>query len=367
MMKYGVPVHVNLVNTSNRYGRQLGQPNNLTMRIIPGNNDSFEANNEHQSTRGIELVTFIYPGPILIAAGIFTNVLTCFVIRKPGFINISLCTFLFAYSVSNIMALLFNSSVEWLSDITLGTHFYNYSETICRLWQFFIRIVTYSGGWFLVAMTIERFLTLWFPKKANGLCSVFFAKTIIVFVIVGLTIISAHALWLFRLMPKGSEKWCYIDTYSAFYTHFWLVLGMQFSVVPLCLILFFGILTFVGVRRRTLLKTIINDRIRLDITSATLFSDLLYFTLNTPATVINAMDNFGPREWLESSPVIENMEVARDISHCLVLINYASGITVWLFFSHAFRCAIKEILVRKQKLTRVSVNSLTSFSANTEV
>ena len=322
--------------------------------------------NDSHVTNGIEEITFIYPAPILITLGIITNVLILLVLRKPGFRNISLCTFLGAYSISNILALVLNSGVEWMSDVFIGTHFYNSSEAVCRIWQFLIRVVTYSGGWFMVSMTIDRFLNMWFPKKANGLCSVFFAKTVITFVIVGLTIISAHALWLFRLTERGTHTWCYIDTYSSFYTHFWLVLGMQFSVVPLCLILFFGILAGVGVRRRSRFKTIMSERIRMDITLSTIFNAMLYFLLNAPATVINVIDNFSPREWLESIPVINNMEVARDISQCLVLISYASGIIVWILCSHSFRCAIKEVFTRKPKPNRTSVNSVTSY-LNTEV
>ena len=317
--------------------------------------------NDHRVTKGIEHITFIYPAPILITVGIIANLLILLILRKPGFRNVSLCTFLGAYSVSNILALILNSCVEWLSDIIIGTHFYNYSESVCRIWQFLIRIVTYSGGWFLVSMTIERFLSMWFPKKANGLCSVFFAKAVIAFIVVGLTIISVHALWLFRLTEKGSNTWCYIDTYSSFYSHFWLILGMQFSVVPLCLILFFGILASIGVQRRSRFKTIISERIRMDITFATISNSFLYFILNTPATVINVIDNFSPREWRESFPILQHMEVARDISQCLVLINYASGIIVWTLCSHAFRCAIKEIIIRKQKPNRCSVNSVTSY------
>ena len=310
---------------------------------------------------GIEDITFIYPAPILIVLGIGTNFLILLVLRKPGFRNISLCTFLGAYSISNILALVLNSGVEWMSDIIIGTHFKNNTESVCRIWQFVIRIVTYSGGWFMVSMTIDRFLNMWFPKKANGLCSVFFAKAIITFVVVGLTIISAHALWLSRLIEKGPDTWCHIDTYSSFYTHFWLILGMQFSVVPLCLILFFGILAAVGVRRRSRFKAMISARIRMDITLATICNALLYFLLNAPATVINVIDNFSPRTWLVSEPIIHNMEVARDISQCLVLISYSSGIMVWILCSHSFRSAIKEVFTKKPKPDRTSVNSVTSY------
>ena len=355
-MKHGYLAQTYTVNISNNKAKYLDITNNFSIQISDDMNGSVEFNNDHQDTKGIEHITYIYLAPILIIAGIITNVVILLALRKPGFWNVSFCTFLGAYSISNIFALMLNSSVEWLSDIILGTHFYNYSESACRIWQFVIRIVTYSGGWFMVSMTVERFLSMWFPKKANGLCSVFFAKAVITFIIVGLTVISAHALWLFRLTEKG---WCYINTYSSFYTHFWLVLGMQFSVVPLCLILFFGILASIGVRRRSRFKTIINERIRMDTTFATIFNSFIYFLLNAPATVINVIDNYSSREWLETSPTIDNMEVARDISQCLVLINYASGIIIWIVYSHAFRCAIREILVRKPN--RYSVNSVTSY------
>ena len=308
----------------------------------------------HGLTNRVELITYMCAAPILITFGILSNILMCFTLRKPCFRNISLCAFLYAYSVSNILSLVFNSSVEWLSDITIGRHFYNYSETVCRVWQFLIRLVAYSGGWFMVAMTLDRFLAVWFPRRAKSLCSVFFAKAIISFIMVGLTTISAHALWLFQL----TNGWCYIDNSSIFYTHFWLVLGMQYSVVPLCLMFFFGVLAYIGIRRRDVNTTeISNERIKVDITSATILNSFLYFTLNTPATVINVIDNYSPREWRNSTPVINHMEVSRDISHSLVLINYASGIVVWLTCSHVFKSVIKEIIFRKPKINRNGVIS----------
>ena len=304
---------------------------------------------DHGWTNRVEMVTYLCAAPVLITLGIFTNTLMCITLRKPCFRNTSLCAFLYAYSISNILALVFNSSVEWLSDLTIGKHFYNYSEAVCRVWQFLIRLVAYSSGWFMVAMTIDRFLTVWFPKRAKSLCSVFFAKMVISFIMVGLTTISAHALWLFQL----TNGWCYIDSSSIFYTHFWLVLGMQYSVVPLCLMFFFAILAYIGMRRRVVNTTeMSNETMKVDITSATILNSFLYFTLNTPATVINVIDNFSPREWRNSTPVIIHMEVSRDISHTLILINYASGVIVWLTCSHVFRCALKETICRKSKINR---------------
>lgn len=359
MVGYKKQVENSIMNSSNSMLTRSSLVYDPIAHVEQDNNNTMESSVGHVNASGIALITFIYPAPILIASGIFTNTLICLALRKPFFRNDSLCTFMYAFAISNILALLFNSSVEWISDISMGTHFYNYSELVCRIWQFLIRLVIYSGGWFMAAMTIDRFLTVWFPKMANDLCSVFFAKAAITFIMIGLTTICVHALWLFKLTSRGSEKWCYYDTYSVFYKHFWRVLGMQLSVVPLCLIFFFGILAGIGIRRRSLTKEMCNERIRMDITYSTLLNSALYFTLNAPATVINVIDNISPREWLEKSPVIENMEVSRDISQCLVLINYTSGLIAWLACSRAFRNVIKEIVFRKPKLNR---NSITSIS-----
>ena len=290
----------------------------------------------------VQIVIYVYLPPLLIILGLIGNGSTCYFVRTKQLRKHSVSTYVCAYTVSNMLSLIFNSSIDWW--IEEPNHFKHFSDPVCRLWQFFIRLVTYSGIWFVVAMVTDRFIVVCYPIKAKHICSVFVSKATTVAIMVGMTVISVHALWAYSV----ADNWCYLhgiqdDPNIAIWA---IVSGFCYSFIPILVIFVVGSITGVGLcygtphgARGHLTP---EQQTSKDLTYSTIIVSFLYFVFNTPATVINIIDNVAPDSWREIPRIIETMTLVRDISVLLLWINYSSIFFVCLISCNLFREVLKK-------------------------
>ena len=290
----------------------------------------------------MQIIIYVYLMPILIFSGIISNGCTLYFVRTKQLRIHSVSTHIAAYTVSNILSLIFNSSIDWWMNIYETRHFIHFSDPVCRLWQFCIRLVTYSGAWFVVAMVTDRFIVVWYPAKAKHFCSVFVSKVTVVSIMIGMTVISVHALWSYSVV----QNWCYLpgivdDANIAIWQ---LISGFCYSFIPILVIFIVGNMTAAAMcftdtsRPRPTPEQMTNK----DLTCSTVIIAFLYFVFNTPATIINIIDRLAPVSWREIPHVVQTMEVVRDISLLLAWINYSLIFFVCLISWNLFREILKK-------------------------
>ena len=290
----------------------------------------------------MQIIIYVYLLPILILCGIFSNACTLYFVRTKQLRIHSVSTYILAYTISNILSLIFNSGIDWWMYIYETRHFIHFSDPVCRLWQFCIRLVTYSGAWFVVAMVIDRFIVVWYPIKAKHICSVFVSKMTVVFIMVGMTVISVHALWSYSVV----QNWCYLpgivdDANIAIWQ---LISGFCYSFIPILVIFIVGNMTAAAMcfKDNPPQRLTSEQRTNKDLTCSTVVIAFLYFVFNTPATIINIIDRIAPVSWREIPHVVQTMGVVRDISLLLVWVNYSSIFFVCLISCNVFREILKK-------------------------
>ena len=317
--------------------------------------NSSENHTVYSSESAMQIIIDVYVLPVLIILGILVNGSTCYCVRTKQLRKYSVCTYICAYTVSNMLSLILNSSIDWWYSIFEKRHFIHFSEPVCRIWQFFIRLVTYSGVWFVVAMVTDRFILVCSPTKAKSFCSVFVSKATTVAIMIGMIVISVHALWAYSV----TDDWCYLhgineDTNIAVWS---LVSGFCYVFIPLIVIFVVGCaaLCYTG-STATILSP--EQRTSRELTRSTIVISFLYFTFNTPATVINIIDNVAPMTWREAPHVENTMEVLRHMALLLVLINYSSVFFICLTACNIFREVLKkrifDIRLSKTQLTGIA-------------
>ncbi|OWF48137.1 G-protein coupled receptor 183 [Mizuhopecten yessoensis] len=273
------------------------------------------------------LISFI---PIIILIGTISNVLCILVFRRKKLRNQSIGFYLIAYAVINLMNLYLSYGMSWLSLVADMTHFENYTDWGCRIWEFVYRIVAYSGIWILVSALVDRYISICHPSIAERMCQVFMAKIALVLVFTGICVISVHAMWSYELM-RGTCVPIQEDLLSVIWR--WMSASC-YVFIPLFTLLLLNLATTIEMcslsRRRT-------SRVPTDLTYTVLVLSSVYLLLAVPATVVNIIDNSISVRHYDNDTLMYNLGIGRFISDLLSCLNPVIMFFICVLFSKTFR------------------------------
>ena len=221
--------------------------------------------------------------PLLIIFGSIGNILAFIVLSRKMLQQWSVCLYLAVYAIINTIVLYIGCGLDWVSYITDSTHVANKADWVCRLWKFFFNVISYSTGWIVVAMTMDRFVMMWYPRKAQQLCTVFMAKLSIVIIMIGLIVLSIHAMWTFALTPHG----CIIEADAhMFQTTVWPIgSAIFYSYFPIVLLFTLDIFLILGTCNHASRGD--NNPTQLRLTQVALIVSLTYLLLSLPTIILN--------------------------------------------------------------------------------
>ncbi|KAK3608525.1 hypothetical protein CHS0354_010380 [Potamilus streckersoni] len=203
-------------------------------------------------------------------------------------------------------------------------------------------VIGIVGIWLMVGMTIDRYINIYHPIKAQELCSVFMTKVAILLIMIGLVVVSIHAMWTYEILPRG----CYVDKNSQdIHRIIWpWVSGVLYSTFPLLVIFIFVSLILLRMCwKHRLCQFQSLDGISSDITYTTVLLACVYFSCNTPATVMNFVDYTIPLSWFSDPETKARLDTARTLTQFLAWINPTCLFFVWTIFSRYFRKEVKAL------------------------
>lgn len=305
--------------------------------------------------------TDVYLLPAIIIIGSLSNILTLIVFKKGKQQNLSVSYYLGVFSVTNLVHLFFNFGLHWLTMVSTGRSIETTSNLICPIWSFLYRIITFSGIWIVLAVTVDRYIAVCHPHHANTICSLFMAKVVIIVIYIGLIVISVHAMWTYHIIETNvtetiKDEKCNYKPDNHVEIWMWYS-GTCYIYIPSILLVFFDILLICGIcingRRSTVSR---QESVATDLKYTILALSNLYLLLSGPATIVNTNDHL----------IVNNSEVVRHVVDRLVLGIPISPIFVCVIFSRTFRqdmyyvfsgnCQVK-IRNRGQELKAVSTGS----------
>lgn len=189
----------------------------------------------------VGLVTYLWP--VIILVGIFGNVLSfCVLIRKDMF-NTSVYFYLAMLALADIGVLLLSAFKTWIRTV-LGFEFLHVSGMSCKIIMYVFVICLHMSAWFIIAVTIDRFIVIWFPMRAlrgSSTSLVCFqghqCKVISVILIVVLLIYNGHLLWTIDLYVQDGHRSCTSSSDNYF----------MMSIYPIMKLLSYCVLPFVVV------------------------------------------------------------------------------------------------------------------------
>nr|KAG5712729.1 hypothetical protein BaRGS_029784 [Batillaria attramentaria] len=276
-----------------------------------------------------------YLTPVLIVFGNFSNLLALIVLRRKNLRQQSVCFYMAAYAVANILVLDLILGIQWFCFVLEKTYIAMLTDSLCRLWTFATNVIIYCGIWFVVMMSIDRFIYLCYAHKATSYCTVFAAKAIVVIVMIGLIVVSIHAMWIFELQPQG----CFVSyEQQDLHTMIWPWWSATiYSYLPLALLFLINITLSVSLclkrhRQRRSQQVGEGD----DFAITTLVISSCFWLLTVPATAINVIDIHYPSAWL-SIDLIAEIELTKKITEILSHVNQTLLGVILMIFSRAFR------------------------------
>ena len=326
------PTYVNSVNTTN-----FSTDTNMSMKydmnyILPP-----------QPTVTLGEIFEYYAIPVLVILGTTGNIMILVTIRQRNLSNWSICFYLGAYAIGNILILVPILGLEWVCKMAKIHYIDNLSDWTCKLWQFLMNVIIFSGVWFIVAMLIDQFIAIWLPLKAMSMCTVFMAKFATIMIIVGLIVISIHAVWTYELFPNG----CYIhhepnDLLTTMWP--WVSLGF-YCILPLILILLLVIILVIGVfHKNEWKKSSSNYQVPTDVTFMTIGLAIFYVLFATPATVIHVIHMNLPNAWLHDVQFMNRFVIAQEVCQVIVHLNPALALLFCILFSSTVRNELRDTL-----------------------
>ncbi|KAK6184602.1 hypothetical protein SNE40_007045 [Patella caerulea] len=277
-----------------------------------------------------------YLNPILMVLGIISNLLAIIVLRRKNLRNNSVCFYLAAYGVFNLLTLTVVHGTNWSCYIFETPCIGTLTDWSCGLWTFITHVIIYGGLWVVVAVSIDRFVYLCLPNKSLSLCTVFSAKVIVVFIVVGLVVISVHAMWTYQLQPQG----CFIPHHQKdLHTLIWpWISATCYSYLPLALLLTLNICISIAMclKKHRCRQMGRENEERVENNYITLIVSMLFFVLSMPATIINIIEIHFPLKWI-SIELVAQIELTNRITNILTIVNLAALGYVLLLFSKGFR------------------------------
>jgi hypothetical protein len=279
-----------------------------------------------------------YITPVLVVFGNFSNLLALIVLRRKSLRQHSVCFYMAAYAFANLLVLNLILGIVWLCYVLELPYVAALADWSCRLWTFVSNVIIYCGIWFVVVLTIDRFIYLCYAHKANTYCTVFAAKAITTMVVIGLVVVSIHAMWTFELQPQG----CFVSSEQEdLHTKIWpLWSATVYSYLPLTLLLFINIVLSVSLclkrHRERRAQTPSGSGVTDDFAISTLVISSAFFLLTMPATVVNVVDIYFPSSWLHVDLIAE-IELTKRITEILSSTNQTLLGVILLIFSRAFR------------------------------
>ena len=255
--------------------------------------------------------------------------------------------------------------VDWFSQVTGTTYIANISDWLCRVWQFIYNVIVYAAGWIVVSMSIDRFIIVWNPRQAPNMCTVFMAKLVTIIILVGLVVVSIHAMWTYELTPQG----CNIDIMQQdFQTIAWPWISASLcSYIPLVLIFIFQIMLLIGLvypRSEAVSVTNMNQTVQDQLTKLALVVSLVYLALNLPIIIVNFM------EYANSSApfdyrVTARLLLARTACQTISCLNCAVSFILYFAMVPQMRKELMTLLRKLKGSNTSSIEEMQSMEVNT--
>ena len=318
--------------------------------------------------------------PILLFVGVAGNMLSLAVLLRPAMRRLSTYAILAALCVADSMALILGClpiTLEHTTDYVL----HDRQEWACKLNHYLHYVFIHYSSWLLVAVTVERYIAVAHPLKAQVLCSRHRSYKMMAFLMLFFCVVNLHVFWTFTLSQNAQRSQC---TASPEHESFidgpwqWIETGL-YAFIPFVTILTFNILIIQQVchAKRQRCHLVINgqrmassDDTDRRMTLMLLSITFVFLVLALPINIMLILGNLPKSNADDLQQVIERharFQLATTISRVLMNINHTVNFVIYCTTGRKFRQELRRLccwlcVYRDYQAGRRSSNTASSLT-----
>ncbi|XP_067648925.1 probable G-protein coupled receptor B0563.6 [Haliotis asinina] len=252
--------------------------------------------------------------------------------------------------------------VDKLLMFVLLDHGVHVGQFGCKTLGYFGNLLSTFANWLLVAISVERFVAVWFPFKLGQ--SWTYKKSIVAVLVLALPLIALflHLFWIMRFVDDKEQGMVYCaihEEYKYFMMHVWYWINvLMYAAIPCTLLILFNILIIVGIVKSRKAQNRLSgnkddkssiDRLR-QVTIMLVAAAISLVLLTTPRCVMLILTPY----WNPSEKTMEgSVEYLLDtIAFVLCDFNHAINFYVYSMSAGRFRRQFLDLFpCRKQQMT----------------
>ena len=218
---------------------------------ITTSNFSNLSKNQAEDREKIKNTLWVIVSPIILGVGTTGNVLIIVVLTRKRMRMMASAMTLIILAVSDLMVLhlgLLRRLINVLADVDIR----DFSQAVCKTHVFLVYFCRHFSAWLLVAVAVERFISVWFPFRANQICSKRNVAVAVAAIAIGLVGINSHYFWTFggtyviSFTKRTWRKCTYKTDHKIFNNKVWpWIEACTHTYLPFILMLCFNVLIII--------------------------------------------------------------------------------------------------------------------------
>ncbi|ELU02434.1 hypothetical protein CAPTEDRAFT_111639, partial [Capitella teleta] len=116
--------------------------------------------------------------PILLILGTFGNIFSFIILKRKAMLKFSTYFYLMVLAIADTLVLHIGLLRLWIGELT-GYDLKDQADWICKLTNVVGYTVSDFSVWLIIAVTIERYIVVCHPLKANSMCNTPRARKVI--------------------------------------------------------------------------------------------------------------------------------------------------------------------------------------------
>ena len=148
--------------------------------------------------RAYKMIVLSVP-PILILLGTFGNVFSFVILTQRSMRRVSSYTYLAVLAVADTLVLYIGMLRLWIGELT-GKDIREQYDWSCKMISAFGYIFSDYSVWLIIAVTVERYLVVCHPLKAQRMCTPSRAAKISIALFLALMLINTHFFWTVKIV-----------------------------------------------------------------------------------------------------------------------------------------------------------------------
>ncbi|CAG2249458.1 unnamed protein product [Mytilus edulis] len=168
----------------------------------------------------ITRIIFVYVSPCVIFIGTVANILSILVLSKKTMRRSTTMFYLLILSSADLLVLYTGLLRYWIImafDIDIRLH----SDFICKLHAFLVYFSLDFASWILVAVTMDRCISVMRPLKARLCCTHNVSKVIVVVLVVAMVFINSHLFFTVEIIARNGPKLICQEADANFVSKIW--------------------------------------------------------------------------------------------------------------------------------------------------